>query len=78
MPPLPVLKPKTVLRALQSAGFYIHHQSGSHARLFHHSRPELRVTIPMHNKDLPAKTLKSIVRQAGMSVEEFIGLLQKP
>jgi predicted RNA binding protein YcfA (HicA-like mRNA interferase family) len=58
MPPLPVLKPKAVLRALQGAGFYIHHQAGSHARLFHHSRPELHVTIPMHNKDLPAKTEK--------------------
>ena len=35
----------------------------------------LRVTIPMHNKDVPAKTLKSIIRQAGMTVEEFIDLL---
>jgi predicted RNA binding protein YcfA (HicA-like mRNA interferase family) len=75
MPPLPVVKPKEVLRALQSAGFYVHHQAGSHARLFHQTRPELRVTIPMHNKDLPAKTLKSIIRQAGMNLEEFIELL---
>lgn len=62
MPRLPVLKPKEVLRALQSAGFYIHHQSGSHARLFHRDQAELSVTIPMHNKDLPPKTLKSIIR----------------
>jgi predicted RNA binding protein YcfA (HicA-like mRNA interferase family) len=75
MPQLPVLKPKQVLRALQSAGFYIHHQRGSHARLFNRTRPELHVTIPMHNKDLPEKTLRSILRQAGLSVEEFIELL---
>jgi predicted RNA binding protein YcfA (HicA-like mRNA interferase family) len=75
MPPLPVLKPKAVLRVLRSAGFYIHHQTGSHARLFHHSRHELRVTIPIHNKDLPAKTLKSIIRQTGLSIEQFLQLL---
>jgi predicted RNA binding protein YcfA (HicA-like mRNA interferase family) len=27
---LPTLKPKEVLKALQRAGFYIHHQTGSH------------------------------------------------
>jgi predicted RNA binding protein YcfA (HicA-like mRNA interferase family) len=72
---LPVLAPKEVLRALERAGFYIHHQSGSHARLFHQTRSDLRLTIPMHNKDLPLKTLRSIIRQSGLSVEEFIDLL---
>ena len=75
MPSLPVLRAKDVLRALLSAGFYIHHQTGSHARLFHHTKTELRVTIPMHNKELPPKTLKSVIRQAGYSVEEFLELL---
>jgi len=75
MPRLPALTPKAVLRALERAGFYIHHQSGSHARLFHQTRSELRVTIPMHGKDLPLKTLRSIIRQAGLSVEEFVELL---
>jgi predicted RNA binding protein YcfA (HicA-like mRNA interferase family) len=75
MPRFPALKPKEVLRVLEGAGFYIHHQSGSHARLFHRSRSDLRVTIPMYNKDLPVKTLKSIIRQAGLSPEEFLNLL---
>ncbi len=74
MPRLPALTPRNVLRALERAGFYIHHQSGSHVRLFHQTRSDLRVTIPMHNKDLPIKTLRSIIRQAGLSVEEFIEL----
>jgi predicted RNA binding protein YcfA (HicA-like mRNA interferase family) len=75
MPRLPVLKPKEVLRALLSAGFQIHHQRGSHARLLCRSKPELRVTIPMHNKDLPEQTLRSIIRQSGMTAEQFIELL---
>jgi predicted RNA binding protein YcfA (HicA-like mRNA interferase family) len=33
------------------------------------------VTIPMHNKDVPIKTLRSIIRQAGLSPEEFIALV---
>lgn len=35
MAKLPIVKPKEVIRALQKAGFYIHHQTGSHARFLH-------------------------------------------
>lgn len=74
-PALPVVKARDCLKALQKAGFFIDHQTGSHARLIHRSRPELKVTIPIHNKDVPQGTLKSILRQAGISVEEFLELL---
>ncbi len=74
-PPLPILKAKQVLRALERAGYYIHHQTGSHARLFHKNRPELRVTIPTHAKDLPPATLHRILKQADLSIEEFKKLL---
>lgn len=77
MPPkLPALRPKQVVAALLRAGFYVHHQRGSHARLLHPSRPELRVTVPIHNKDLPPSLLKHrILKQAGISEEEFLKLL---
>lgn len=74
-PALPVVTAKECLRALRKAGFYIDHQTGSHARLLHESRLELRLTVPMHAKDLPRGTLKSILRQAGLSTKEFIELL---
>lgn len=61
MAKLPVVKPKDVVRALQKAGFYIHHQTGSHARFLHSTDPERRVTLPIHNKDLPKGTLASIL-----------------
>jgi predicted RNA binding protein YcfA (HicA-like mRNA interferase family) len=76
MPKIPVLKGIEVLRILLKAGFYVHHQSGSHVRLFHTVRTELRVTIPIHNKDLPEKTLKSILKQADISENEFLDLLK--
>ena len=72
---LPALRPANVLKALQRAGFYIHHSRGSHHILRHPEHPLLRVTLPMHNADLKRKTLTSIIDQAGYSVEDFLRLL---
>lgn len=72
---LPSLTPKEVLRALQRAGFFVHHTSGSHYILKHPDRPTLRVTVAFHNRDLKRRTLESIVEQSGLSVEEFLTFL---
>lgn len=73
---LPVLKPRLILRALLRAGFYVHHRSGSHAQLRHVSKPHLRVTVPRHDRfDLPRSVLRSILRQAELTVEDFLELL---
>ena len=72
---LPVLKPRQVVHALERAGFYVHHQTGSHARLLHRSRKELRVTVPIHTKDLPPTLLKRILKQASLTAEEFLEIL---
>ncbi|MBZ5566011.1 MAG: type II toxin-antitoxin system HicA family toxin [Acidobacteriia bacterium] len=69
------MKAKEVVRVLERAGFYIHHQKGSHARLLHRTRHDLRVTIPIHSKDLPPSLLKRILKQAGLSEEEFLGYM---
>jgi len=74
-PSLPSLKPREVLRALQRAGFYIHHQTGSHIVLKHLSQPSKRVILPYHNKDLKKGTLHNILKQAGLSVDEFLKFL---
>jgi predicted RNA binding protein YcfA (HicA-like mRNA interferase family) len=72
---LPALKPAKVLRALQRAGFYIHHIKGSHYFLKHPDKPGIRVTLPFHNTDLKRRTLTSIIDQAGLSVQQFLELL---
>lgn len=72
---LPALKPRQVIRALQRAGFFIHHSSGSHYILKFPEKPTLRVTIPFHNRDLKRKTLASIIEQAGYTEEQFLDLL---
>jgi predicted RNA binding protein YcfA (HicA-like mRNA interferase family) len=68
---LPILKAKEVVRALERAGFYVHHQTGSHARLLHTTRSDRRVTVPIHSKDIPPSLLKRILHQAGLSADEF-------
>ena len=76
MAKLPALKPKKILKALLRAGFYIHHQKGSHIQLRHHQKLHLRVTIPYHDRfDLPPSVVKSILKQAEISKEEFLKLL---
>lgn len=75
MPKLPRIPSTLVIRALKRARFYEFHQSGSHIQLRHFDKPTLRVTIPFHHKDLTPKTLKSIIKQAGLNIDEFLKLL---
>lgn len=72
---LPALKPKDLLRVLERAGFEVHHVTGSHYILKHPEKIGLRVTLPWHNKDLKRGTLRSIVEQAGYTIDEFAQLL---
>jgi len=66
---------RKTLSALLKAGFYIHHQTGSHANLRHNTQEYLHVVIPRHNKELAPKTLKSILVQTEITIEQFIELL---
>jgi predicted RNA binding protein YcfA (HicA-like mRNA interferase family) len=72
---LPALKPREVLKALQRAGFFVHHVFGSHHILKHSTNPQLRVTVPFHNRDLKRRTLESILDQAGLSQDQLRNLL---
>jgi predicted RNA binding protein YcfA (HicA-like mRNA interferase family) len=72
MAKLPRVTARQALRALQRAGWYRHHQKGSHLVLKHPDKPAARVTIPVHaGETLYPKTLLSILDQAGMTAEEF-------
>ena len=72
---LPSLKPYQVLKILQKQGFFVHHQTGSHVILKHKTDDSKRVSVPMHNKDLKIKTLRSILSEAGITPQEFKKLL---
>ena len=53
----------------------MHRIKGSHHHLRHPSRPGARPVVPLHRGDLPAGTLRAIIKQAGLSVDEFLDLL---
>ena len=61
------------IKALQAAGFYIKRQEGSHI-ILRRDDPFAQVVVPDH-KQLDRGTLRAIIRQSGLSVEEFVSLL---
>ena len=69
---LPFLKPREVIRALEKAGFVVVRVKGSHYQL---KKGNLLVTVPMHSGDLSKATLRSILRQARMGIEDLLEFL---
>ena len=74
MTKLPVVSAREVVSALQRNGYEIDHQTGSHLILRHADPPHRRLTVPNH-KEIAKGTLRSIIRDAGLSVDEFAALL---
>jgi len=63
-------KPEDLIRILEKLGFRRIRQSGSHA-VFHHSDGRW-TTVPIHKgKDVAKGTLHKILKDAGLSYEEF-------
>ena len=74
MPPLPVLPGLPVICALEKAGFEVVRIRGSHHVLRH---PDGRGTsVPVHrNQEVRVGTLRAILRDCRLSVDEFLDLL---
>ena len=67
------LSGREVRIALERAGFVFRRQTGSHM-ILRRDEPYARVVIPNH-KQVRAGTLRRIIADAGLSVEQFMGLL---
>jgi predicted RNA binding protein YcfA (HicA-like mRNA interferase family) len=73
MSKLPVLSGRNCIKALAKAGFYFKRQEGSHVSL-RRDEPFCQLVVPLH-KELDRGTLRAIIRQAGIPVDEFIKLM---
>lgn len=73
MSKLPVISGYECVKALEKAGFYFKRQESSHIVL-RRDDPFAQVVVPNH-KGLDRGTLRAIIRQTGLSVEEFMKLL---
>lgn len=73
MSKLPVVSGKQCIKALEKIGFVIYRQRGSHITMVREN-PQCQVTIPNH-KTVAKGTLRAIIKQADLTVDEFIELL---
>ncbi len=74
MSKLPQISGKECIKTLRKIGFYIKRQKGSHIILCR-NEPFTEVVVPNH-KNLDKGTLRAIIRQVNLDVDEFIGLLK--
>lgn len=73
----PVVSGRKVIGALLKAGFVFISQKGSHVKLKRKMAGEVRIVIVPLKRDIKTGTLKSILRQANLSLEEFKKLLRE-
>lgn len=71
---LPVVSGRQAVSAFEKVGYEVDHQTGSHIILRQPSPPHRRLTVPDH-RELAKGTLRSLIREAGLTVEEFVSLL---
>ncbi len=73
MSKLPRISGRECVKALEKTGFYFKRQEGSHI-ILRRDDPFAQTVVPDH-KELDRGTLRAIIRQAGLSVGEFVNLL---
>jgi len=71
---LPVVSGTEAMKAFGRIGYELDEQQGSHLILRHRLPPHRRLSVPNH-KGLSKGTLRALIRQAGLTVEEFVELL---
>jgi len=64
---------KEVVKALRRVGYVVDHQRGSHV-FMHNLEKNASLVIPLHN-ELKKGTLHSILKKAGLTVEDLKGLV---
>ena len=77
---MPKLKPVSglkITKALGKAGFQVVGRKGSHVRLKKKAADRVYIVIVPLHPEVKTGTLKSILRQAGLTVEELTDLLEK-
>ena len=70
MSKLPVISARDLVKILSKIGYSVDHQTGSHMILRNRNYPHRRITVPNH-KEIARGTLRSIIRQSGLTLDEF-------
>ena len=76
-PKLPLLSAKETIGVFQKIGYAVVRQRGSHIRLRDASNPLHKpLTVPNH-KEIKPGLLRKMIKDANLTVEQFIGLLRE-
>ena len=75
MTKLPLLSAHKIIKALSKVGFEQVSQKGSHIKLKRKDGDKTRIVIVPNYKEIPTGTLRSIIRQSGLDIEELLKLL---
>lgn len=71
---LPQVNARELVSALKRAGFEEYDQIGSHLILVNEEE-DLQTSVPIHSGDIGRGLLKKILKQAGLTEEEFRDIL---
>jgi predicted RNA binding protein YcfA (HicA-like mRNA interferase family) len=71
---LPAISGKEAARAFEKIGYVLDHQTGSHLILRHVDPPHRHLSVPDH-RELAKGTLRGLIRDTGLTVDEFVDLL---
>ncbi len=63
-----------VIKKLRTAGFVFDRQAKGSHEIWFNPTTRHRTTIPNHPRDIPEGTLRAIIKQAGLTVDEFLQL----
>ncbi|MCD6478537.1 MAG: type II toxin-antitoxin system HicA family toxin [Candidatus Diapherotrites archaeon] len=75
MPKIPPLSGLRLIKILEKVGFHRVRQKGSHVILINKKR--VKIVVPMHpNKKVKPSLVRVIIKQAGLTREEFFRLLE--
>lgn len=75
MPKLPSVSGERVLRVLKRVGFVELRQKGSHVSLEKRTGDRVFKTVVLIHSELARGTLSDILKQSGLTLEEFLELL---
>lgn len=71
---LPTLNARKIIQALEKVGFVLRRQRGSHY-VMKHPTTKQETVVPIHGGDVDRSLLKAIIKQAGMTEDEFRELI---
>jgi len=75
MPPLPVICGRECVRVLMLIGFALDRQRCGHITMRREQPPPTRTVVVPDHREIDRGTLRSLIRQTRMSVDEFVSLL---